>query len=84
MKFKELLESYEGILDFPCTFQLNNGEIIICYCDEEHKTCIHVHDDFVLVEHLKKDDKGVLCQTMIKHVPLWNIVSFDFSDIKIE
>ena len=77
MNFRELLQSYEGLLEWKCIFHLNNRDMVVGDCDEDSKTCITVHECYVMVEHLKLDDKGELHPMNINHIQLSSINSFE-------
>lgn len=78
MNFRELLQSYEGLLEWKCIFHLNNGEMVIGNCDRTSKTCITVHECYVMVEHLEVDIlDGTLHPMNINHIQLSCINSFE-------
>lgn len=77
MNFRELLQSYEGLLEWKCIFHLNNGNMVVGNCDEHSKTCITVHECYVMVEHLKVDNEGTLHPYNINHIQLNCINSFE-------
>lgn len=76
MNFKELLEGYEGLLEWEAIIQYNNRLVTQLRCNERYKTNLLVHEDYLEIEHLELKDDGMLYPYRHCYVPFSSICSF--------
>ena len=76
MNFREHLTDYEGLLDWSGHFRLRSGAVIGCRNYEDYKTGLTINDDYIIVEHLKKMEDGVLYPLRADYIPLGSIDCF--------
>ena len=75
MDFMTLLrDDFEDLLDHKIIIVLINGNEIICRTTEFLRTEIVVHDDFLIVKHMKMGEDNVLYPTTTYYIPISMIV----------
>lgn len=71
MDFKDwLYDTVDGLLDHDMVICLTSGNVIICRSTGDYRTEITVHEDFLMVEHMKMDEDNVLYPIRTDYVPL--------------
>ena len=75
MDFKEwLYNDVDGLLDHDMVIILTSGNVIVCRSTDDYRTEIVVHEDFLIVEHMKMDEDNVLNPVMTDYIPIGMIV----------
>ena len=75
MDFKEWLHNdVDGLLDHEIIIVLISGNVIICRTTEFLRTEIVVHEDFLIVKHMKMGEDNVLYPTTTNYIPIGMIV----------
>lgn len=76
MNFREMLQEYNGLLEWDAHFRLRSGAIINCKNYRNYKTNLTCHNDHIKVEHLVKRADGHLYPLRVDYIPFESIDCF--------